>query len=109
MAWDVEYTDTFAEWWRGISEEEQEDIAFKVKLLERVGPALGRPHADSLAKQSQYPNMKELRIVHGGDRTAFSSLSIRGEWRYSFWVDARRTKNGTRPQSQQRTSYMEST
>jgi hypothetical protein len=61
MAWDVEYTDTFAEWWRGISEAEQEDIAFKVKLLEKVGPALGRPHADSLAK-----------------RTAFSSLSIRG-------------------------------
>jgi hypothetical protein len=38
-----------------------------VKLLEKVGPALGRPHADSLAKQSGYPNMKELRIVHGGD------------------------------------------
>jgi hypothetical protein len=28
MAWDVEYTDTFAEWWGEISEQEQEDIAF---------------------------------------------------------------------------------
>ena len=67
MAWDVEYTDTFADWWEGLSEEVQEDIAVKVKLLEKVGPALGRPQADSLAKQSKYPNMKELRIVHGGD------------------------------------------
>lgn len=67
MAWDVEYSDTFADWWEGLSEEVQEDIAVKVKLLEKVGPALGRPQADSLAKQSKYPNMKELRIVHGGD------------------------------------------
>jgi hypothetical protein len=67
MAWDVEYSDTFAEWWGEISESEQEDVALKVKLLEKVGPALGRPHVDSLAKQSEYPNMKELRVVHAGD------------------------------------------
>jgi hypothetical protein len=67
MAWSVEYTDTFAAWWEGISGEEQEDVAFSVKLLEKIGPALGRPHVDSLAKQSKYPNMKELRIAHGGD------------------------------------------
>jgi len=65
MAWDVEYSDTFAEWWGEISESEQEDVALKVKLLEKVGPALGRPHVDSLAKQSEYP--KELRVVHAGD------------------------------------------
>ena len=67
MAWDVEYTDRFAEWWEGLSEEQQEDVAVKVKLLEKAGPALGRPHADSLAKQSEHSNMKELRIVHRGD------------------------------------------
>ena len=50
-----------------LSEAEQEDVAVKVKLLEKAGPALGRPHADSLAKQSEYTNMKELRIVHRGD------------------------------------------
>ena len=38
-----------------------------MKLLEKAGPALGRPHADTLAKQSKYPNMKELRIVYRGD------------------------------------------
>jgi hypothetical protein len=67
MAWDVEFTETFAEWWESLSEAEQEDVAVKVKLLEKAGPALGRPHADSLAKQSGYTNMKELRIVHRGD------------------------------------------
>ena len=67
MAWDVEYSDSFADWWAGLTEGEQEDVAVKVKLLEKAGPALGRPHADSLAKQSKYPNMKELRIVHRGD------------------------------------------
>jgi hypothetical protein len=50
MAWDVEYSDSFAVWWAGLSEREQEDIAVKVKLLEKAGPALGRPHADTLAK-----------------------------------------------------------
>jgi len=67
MAWDVEYTDTLAEWWESLSEEEQEDVAVKVKLLEKAGPALGRPHVDTLAKQSKHTNMKELRIVHRGD------------------------------------------
>ena len=67
MAWDVEYSETFAEWWESLSESEQEDVAVKVKLLEKAGPALGRPHADTLAKQSEHTNMKELRIVHRGD------------------------------------------
>jgi len=67
MAWDVEYSDVFAEWWESLSEEQQEDVAVKVKLLEKAGPALGRPHADTLAKQSRHPNMKELRVVHRGD------------------------------------------
>jgi hypothetical protein len=67
MAWDVEYTDQFAEWWATLSDEEQEDVAAKVKLLEKAGPALARPHADSLSKQSNYTNMKELRIAHAGD------------------------------------------
>jgi hypothetical protein len=67
MAWAVEYSETFAEWWESLSESEQEDVAVKVKLLEKAGPALGRPHADTLAKQSEHTNMKELRIVHRGD------------------------------------------
>lgn len=67
MAWSIEYTDEFGSWWGTLSVDEQEDVAAKVKLLEMVGPALGRPHAETLSKQSRFPNMKELRIVHRGD------------------------------------------
>ena len=28
MAWNVEYTDDFGEWWDTLTEEEQEDVAF---------------------------------------------------------------------------------
>lgn len=79
MAWDVEYTDAFADWWEALSEEEQESVAVKVKLLEKAGPALGRPHADTLAKQSEHTNMKELRVVHHG-----------GAYRVLFAFDPRR-------------------
>jgi hypothetical protein len=42
----VEYTDAFESWWESLSEAEQEDVAAKVILLQRLGPALPRPHAD---------------------------------------------------------------
>ena len=67
MAWEVEFTDEFGAWWESLSESEQKDVAAAVKLLEAQGPALARPHAESMAKQSAFPNMKELRIVHRGD------------------------------------------
>jgi hypothetical protein len=69
MAWDVEYTDEFEDWWNGLGEGEQEgeqdDIAVGVGLLERYGPALKRPYADVVAS-SRYPHMKELRVQHRG-------------------------------------------
>lgn len=47
--WEVEYTDTFEEWWNSLSTEEQEDVAAEVMLLELIGPALRRPHSDVIA------------------------------------------------------------
>ncbi len=38
----------------------------KVILLQRVGPSLGRPHADTI-RQSRHSNMKELIVQHAGD------------------------------------------
>ncbi len=67
MAWEIEYTEEFQTWWESLDADEQEDVAEKVKLLELSGPSLGRPHADTLAKQSRHANLKELRIVHRGD------------------------------------------
>ncbi len=63
--WDIEYTDEFEKWWDTLTPEEQEDVDAKVMLLERLGPALGRPHADTVGG-SRHPNMKELRIQHAG-------------------------------------------
>jgi hypothetical protein len=73
MAWEVEFTDEFAEWWDSLDEGEQEDVGASVKVLRECGPTLGRPHADLVA-MSAYPNMKELRTQHDGRpyRTLFA-------------------------------------
>jgi hypothetical protein len=65
MAWEVEFTDEFGEWWEGLSVEEQDSIDSAVYMLEDVGPALARPYADTISN-SQFPNMRELRIQHEG-------------------------------------------
>jgi hypothetical protein len=65
MAWAVEFTGEFEGWWNGLSEDEQVDVDAKVRLLEELGPALGRPHADTV-QGSRHVNMKELRIQHAG-------------------------------------------
>ena len=63
--WPVEYTDEFEAWWESLTEAEQEDVAAKVILLQRLGPALPRPHSD-VVRASRHSNMKELRIQHAG-------------------------------------------
>jgi len=40
MAWNVEYTDAFAEWWHALDEGAQDDVAASVGLLEDYGPML---------------------------------------------------------------------
>lgn len=65
MAWEIEFSDPFGKWWDSLSSEEQESVAFGVGLLEKVGPALSRPYADTL-NGSRFRNMKELRVQHDG-------------------------------------------
>ena len=60
MSWDVEFTDEFEAWWHNLTEDEQERLDAKIQLLEDLGPALGRPHVDTLTA-SRLPNLKELR------------------------------------------------
>ena len=64
MAWDVEYTDEFGQWWQSLSPPEQEEISAKVELLEEFGPTLPRPHSDVIVI-SRHSNMKELRGLVG--------------------------------------------
>ena len=63
--WEIETSDEFVAWYRGLDENEVESVNFSVDLLERVGPAIGRPHADTL-KGSRIKNLKELRVQHEG-------------------------------------------
>lgn len=65
MAYEVEYSDEFREWWDGLSGDEHESITFSVRLLEEEGINLKRPQADTI-KGSAYPNMRELRCQHEG-------------------------------------------
>jgi hypothetical protein len=66
VAWDIERTDEFQEWWAELSEAEHEAITIGVTVLEEKGPALGSPRVDTLAKDSKHPNMKELRVQFAG-------------------------------------------
>jgi hypothetical protein len=65
VAWEVEFTDEFDEWWDGLTVDEQNSIADGVYVLEEFGPTLARPQADTV-RGSKYPNMRELRIQHQG-------------------------------------------
>jgi hypothetical protein len=58
--WQVEYTDEFAEWWETLTLAEQASLEAAVRSLERFGPRLSRPYADTV-KGSRHSNMKELR------------------------------------------------
>lgn len=53
-------TKDFDEWFAELDEHAQAEVIAKVELLKLLGPALGRPHADTL-KGSKHANMKELR------------------------------------------------
>lgn len=65
MSWIVEYTEEFGEWWEGLNQREQEDVAVFVELLEARGPNLGYPHS-SKVQGSRFEKMRELRPQHEG-------------------------------------------
>lgn len=67
MSWNVEYTDEFEIWWLDkLTEDEQDEIAAVVGLLERKGPQLPFPYSSSIT-QSKQAHLRELRIQHGGN------------------------------------------
>lgn len=60
MAWEINGTDRFADWYGDLTEPQQDSVIAVVELLAEQGPQLDRPHADRI-KGSKYHNMKELR------------------------------------------------
>jgi hypothetical protein len=65
MAWNVENTDEFTEWWNELTEAQQEDIAAAAELLMERGPNLSFPHSSGI-ENSRHRHMRELRVQSGG-------------------------------------------
>ena len=76
--WEVEIGDEFQPEFHEFPEDVQDEILAHARLIEELGPELGRPRVDTL-KGSRYANMKELRF-HAAD----------GVWRVAFAFDPRR-------------------
>ena len=66
MAWDIEYTNEFDDWWEQLNDSEQNDIVAVVNLLEEKGTSLGYPHSSGI-NGSKYPKMRELRVQSNGN------------------------------------------
>jgi hypothetical protein len=65
VAWDIEVTDEFENWWDTLDAAEREDTRAVVGLLEERGPMLPFPHSSGVAS-SKHAHMRELRIQHQG-------------------------------------------
>jgi hypothetical protein len=76
--WEVDLHDDFVPEYRDLQDEVQDELLALVELLERFGPRLGRPRADTL-NGSRHPNMKELRFA-----------AVGGVWRVAFAFDPKR-------------------
>jgi hypothetical protein len=78
MAWVVIFHEAFDAEFLELPRDVQTALAAKARLLESIGPMLGRPHVDTL-KNSRHSNMKELRFdaADGVWRAAFAFDSVR--------------------------------
>lgn len=64
MPWIVLMSSEVEAWLEGLDEDSQDAIAADVRVLEDIGPQLGRPYVDTL-DDSRYSNLKELRTHFG--------------------------------------------
>jgi hypothetical protein len=60
MAYEVEVTDEWLEWFNDLTPREQEEIAAVIGLLEEKGPQLPFPYSSGV-KGSRHSHMRELR------------------------------------------------
>jgi hypothetical protein len=70
-AWRVIHTPEAAAWREGLSRRDARRIDASLSALIEHGPALGRPHVDSV-RGSRHHNMKELRSRGGHLRVLFA-------------------------------------
>jgi hypothetical protein len=79
MAWNVEFDDLFFAEAASFETAVRVELAACLILLREFGPALKRPHCDTLTG-SRHANMKELRFVADD-----------GVWRVAFAFDPKRS------------------
>ena len=78
MPWTIIFADEFELEFDDLEQRVQDAVLARIVLLQREGPKLGRPHADTLIG-SKHANMKELRC-NAAD----------GVWRIAFAFDPER-------------------
>ncbi|MDC0688048.1 type II toxin-antitoxin system RelE/ParE family toxin [Mitsuaria sp. RG] len=79
MGWSIGMCREFNAELEVLTEVVQDELLAQLHLLKHFGPALGRPHVDTL-KGSRHSNMKELRFNADG-----------GVWRVAFAFDRSRS------------------
>ncbi len=77
MAWQIAFHPAFEPEFGDLPDSIQDELLARLKVLEAFGPALRRPHVDTL-EGSSFPNMKELRF------------RLDGLWRFAFAFDPNR-------------------
>jgi hypothetical protein len=78
MSWNAYFHPKFEEEVLELPREVRIELIASLSVLRELGPALGRPHVDTL-EGSDFANMKELRFRAGG-----------GVWRVAFAFNPRR-------------------
>ena len=63
--WLIDTTECFEQWLLCQDEDLRESVFNSLGILEKFGPALGRPYVDTV-NDSAFTNMKELRVQHDG-------------------------------------------
>jgi len=66
VAWEVDFTDEFEEWWNRLKETEQIKIDATVRMLEEYGPDLPYPMSSGV-NGSRHSHMRELRVQVQGN------------------------------------------
>ena len=99
MAWTVLFHPEFQPEYKALAKEVQHELLARLKLLESMGPQLGRPSVDTL-KGSSFGNMKELRFNQSD-----------GVWRFAFAFNPQRAAivlcGGDKEGTDQTTFYRE--
>lgn len=78
VSWDVIFFRDFDPEYEELPEAVQNELLAQLKVVERFGPAAGRPRVDTL-NDSKHANMKELRFD-----------AADGIWRFAFAFDPKR-------------------